>query len=64
MGWGQAGEAWMQCAGASFGKLPAGAKLPDVLGGGASNTLRPTLQRCKAQSSPKTAILLPQSGAA
>ena len=35
MGWGQAGAAWRECAGASFGKLPAGAKLPDVFGGGA-----------------------------
>jgi len=31
---------------------------------GASNALRPTLQRCKAQSGPKTAIPFPQSGAA
>ena len=62
MGWGQAGEAWRARTGASFEKLSADAKLPDVFSGGAGD-LGPKLNRCKAQFGPKTAIPLPQSGA-
>ena len=47
MGWGQAGEAWRARTGASFGKLPADAKLSDVFGGGAGG-LGSKLQRRQA----------------